>query len=518
MKTTLMPALVAVCLIGLWTSVPAVAQYGAYAPAGVQPAALVSQDGATPQATPRKQSTATGAATVSGGPTAVPSGTPNAAPDDQCPVDNGLWEGASVGPGCSKCGGGSSTPADWYTMQGARIMSRSNTRKVFISEQAPLGGTYAAQPDPNNAANYHVFNNLVTLFNDASGTLRQSLTAPNELFNSKQLAMGTAGDYNMTLGHYFCRDRNNNDHFVELTFWGLNSWTFSKTLAGYAVPIYDENQVYTQPQAIQINLAELVPFDTGFSQGSLKTPYPNLRELTPGATPDQKTLSKAFNNDLEHDLSYRSTINNFELNGRFSPRGEPDRLVLHPDGKWRNECQPGTYMSYLYGLRFMQIDETFNFHAISHGLDTENQVIYDAAGDYDVVTHNSLVGLQIGADMTFRRCRWAWGITSKIGPYVNFANQASTVDGVVAGQPSSAVTQQFSSNNYSAALIGEVGFQGTYKFRPNLVGRASYDFMWITGVALAPEQVQFVASPVNFTNSNGSIFSQGVSLGLEYLW
>ena len=73
-------------------------------------------------------------------------------------------------------------------------------------------------------------------------------------------------------------------------------------------------------------------------------------------------------------------------------------------------------------------------------------------------------------------------------------------------------------NRYQAALIGEVGFQATYKFRPNLMGRAAYDFMWITGVALAPEQLQFAATPANSINTNGTIFSQGVSLGLEWMW
>ena len=34
-----------------------------------------------------------------------------------------------------------------------------------------------------------------------------------------------AAGYDVTIGHYFCRDRNNNDHFVEFTFWGLNSWS-----------------------------------------------------------------------------------------------------------------------------------------------------------------------------------------------------------------------------------------------------------------------------------------------------
>ena len=38
-----------------------------------------------------------------------------------------------------------------------------------------------------------------------------------------------------------------------------------------------------------------------------------------------------------------------------------------------------------------------------------------------------------------------------------------------------------------SALVGEIGFQATYKFRPNLMARAAWDFMWITGVALAPD-------------------------------
>ena len=128
-------------------------------------------------------------------------------------------------------------------------------------------------------------------------------------------------------------------------------------------------------------------------------------------------------------------MNNFEINGRFSPRGEPDRLVLHPDGRWERQCQPGTYMSYLYGIRFMQIDETFAFHSLSQGQWNNDWTAasQNAVGDYDIATHNSLLGLQIGADLTFRQCRWAWGIESKFGPYINFANQTSYINAAVVG-------------------------------------------------------------------------------------
>ena len=45
------------------------------------------------------------------------------------------------------------------------------------------------------------------------------------------------------------------------------------------------------------------------------------------------------------------------------------------------------------------------------------------------------------------------------------------------------------------SLIGEVGFEATYRFKPNLMGRAAYDFMWVNGLALGPEQFQFNQRP-----------------------
>ena len=241
----------------------------------------------------------------------------------------------------------------------------------------------------------------------------------------------------------------------------------------------------------------------------------------PGASDEQKTLSLAFNYGTDQSFTYRSSMNNFEIDGRINPRGEPDRLVLHPDGLWRRECQPGVYMSYLYGLRLLEVDESFLFHSKGTGPYANDATIpvQDAAGDYNVFTHNSLLGLQIGADMTFRHCRWTWGVESKLGAYVNIANQSSLINAYsIDGTPRSPYNSSFSANSDTPALIGEVGFQATYKFRPNLMARASWDFMWITGVALAPEQVQFVSNPIARVNSNGTIFSQGLSLGLEWMW
>ncbi len=199
-----------------------------------------------------------------------------------------------------------------------------------------------------------------------------------------------------------------------------------------------------------------------------------------------------------------------EINGRIVPRGQQDRLVLHPNGKWRRECHPGTYMSYIYGLRFFQDNETFRFH----GESTSNGTTY--TGDYDVVTHNNLLGLQFGAEMTFRKCRWNWGIRAKLGPFINFSDQASTLNSGVANAPT--FSRRLAGAKHEASLIGEVGFFASYKFRPNLVGHVGYDFMWVSGMTLAAEQLQFDPHTLNQINTNGSIFYHGLSLNMEWLW
>jgi hypothetical protein len=301
--------------------------------------------------------------------------------------------------------------------------------------------------------------------------------------------------YAMTVGHYFARDTLNRDHFVEFSFWGLNGWKdraqingdrVSNTSFDPAFPLVVHGSLYSK-----------------FFLGDQGTPLPGFDGV------DQQTTY------------YASYNQNFEINGRISPRNREDRLVLHPNGRWRRECQPGMYMSYLYGVRFMQVDETFRFHGqgLTETLDPATGNVVSAisqTGDYGVVTHNNLLGLQIGADMIFRECRWSWGVRAKVGPYINFSDQESNITAGTALAPE--FSRRLAEAKHEASLIGQVGFEATYKFRPNLMGRAGWDFMWVTGLALAPEQLQFTTNPVNKINTNGSIFYQGLSLGLEWLW
>jgi len=379
-----------------------------------------------------------------------------------------------VGPCCAICGGGSNCPPDWYLEQDVRILNRSRPREVGIGFEFTT---------------------------DSTNTIGE------QVLNSRTATPNISGAWGMTFGQRFARDTENRDHYIEFSFWGLNNWRDEASFDGHRTSVHNSLGQKTE------------------EHGDLYSGYGVTQVLNTSTNAQVAVLNgtfvPGFDRVDQQRTFYLSSTNNFELNGRISPRSRADRLVLHPDGKWRRECQPGLYMSYLYGLRFLQINETFRFHGEGRTdvFDPETGVLIDSqenTGDYDIVTHNNLLGLQVGADMIFRQCRWTWGVHSKLGPCINFCDQVSDINSGPALAPD--FVHRLAWSKHQASVVGEVGFEATYKFRPNLVGRASYDFMWVSGIALAPEQLQFDTKPVNRINANGLALFNGFTLGLEWLW
>jgi hypothetical protein len=306
------------------------------------------------------------------------------------------------------------------------------------------------------------------------------------VMNTRSITFDVAAGYAATVGRYLGRDTDNRDHFIEFTFWGLNEWWEDTAVNGTEVEYTD---------------------DAGapFFAGSLYSQF------------DWSEVG-GFSRADTHYISYHSDIHNYEFNFLMRPRGRGDRLVLYPNGKWRRECLPGGYLSFLFGLRFTSIDEAFGFNA--RGFVDQNGERNEVSGDYLVLTHNDLYGLQIGADYIYRHCRWSWGFRVKAGPFINFCDQASHVRTDATADPLVTTDLDFRrvARKDAAALVAEMGFVGTYKIRPNMVFRAAYDFMWVTGLALAPEQLTFQTNPPPALNHGGMIFYHGLTLGLELQW
>jgi hypothetical protein len=407
---------------------------------------------------------------------------PGVVPSDQSPeamvgdmmgVDNGLWEGCTEDNCCSVCGGGYCTPPLWYTEQGVRILSRSRPRRlalgtIFVEGVNPLTGAPAIVPD-----------NILT---------------------TKTTNYDAAAGYNATVGRYLGRDSMDRDDFVEFSYWGMNTWVDTAQVQGTRVI----NDTYFAHHLI--------------SYGSLTSPFLTNAYQVSGSNNVNGFGVGGFNQADIQTFSVNSEMHNWELNLRLRPRGRPDQLVLHPNGRWRRECQPGTYMSYLVGLRYMTLGDGALWHG--QGTVVDNGTSNFITADYNTRTENDLLGLQIGSDLMFRRCKWAWGVRAKMGPFVNFARDIQEIKNNAIGDPFNSVflNTRLTAQKQIISLIGEVGFVATYKFKPNLMGRAAYDFMWINGLALGPEQFQFTDTPVAAINTNGSIFSHGLTLGLEWSW
>jgi hypothetical protein len=373
--------------------------------------------------------------------------------------DGSSWYAGTFGPGCSPapcceiCGGGSGPPPDYYVEGGPNVLSRGKPNVRTITFMRVSG-------DPNLPL--------------APGEETQQLSF-------KSVDPGICAGMLGTIGHYLGRDANDRDEFIEFTYWGLDRWQGTASIDSTEYIFFTSSG----GEIITHSLYTAFPYPVG-----------------------------GFNRADEQTVSEQSSINNFELNYRFGPRNMPDQLVLHANGRWRRECRPGWYFSYLFGLRFVNINDAADL--FSEG----NYSPTPSIGDYNVHTRNRLLGCQLGGELTYRHCRWNVDLHGRAGPYLNFVRSEGSIVAQSGSDPDSSqdLNTQESKNRDTAAIVGEFGFAASYKFRPNLVARASYDFVWIGGLALAPEQFAFQTNPTPYVDNRGLLFINGVTVALEYTW
>lgn len=372
----------------------------------------------------------------------------------------------SVGPCCEICGGGANCLDIWHIEQRVTAWARSKPRGISISQFGSFSG--------------------------------QSVFQTNTVLGTRSTAFDAAAGYGATIRRYWAPGQENRDVYLELAYFGLNTWRERRT-------VNSTNDLFT-------NLGN----NTTAGYGNLFSPFTDPASGVASGV-------GGFDRARHQEIYYESRINNVEVNLRLVPRSRPDRIVLHPNGRWRRECQPGIYGSYLFGVRWYSLAEQFNF------LSTGRTDIYDnntgditstvnTTGTYDIETVNDLLGLQFGMDLMYRRCLWGWGAEAKVCPSVNFASQRSHVfsNAVAAGDPLGGTDlDEFRyGTSDQVALLGEVSVLGYYEVRPNVIIRASWDMRWAVGMALAAEQLQFQVDPAPRINTNGMIFYQGVSLAL----
>lgn len=206
-------------------------------------------------------------------------------------------------------------------------------------------------------------------------------------------------------------------------------------------------------------------------------------------------------------IDYESSFDSFEVNFR-------QRWVA-PNCRYQG--------SWLAGVRYFKLDEDFNYFTQS----IANQDPGPPPGviptlNNNINVHNNMVGAQLGGDM------WVCvlpglrlGGEAKAGVFGNRAAVENTIEVNTGALP---VVEDLVRNDVS--FIGQAEVMATYRLNYNWTLRGGYQFLFVDGVALAPENFNPVAplilDPLSTRtasiNDNGSVFYHGWSVGAEFMW
>ena len=180
-------------------------------------------------------------------------------------------------------------------------------------------------------------------------------------------------------------------------------------------------------------------------------------------------------------FAYSSRLYNIELNLR-----------------WKYHEQ----MPLLMGFRTLGLDE--HFQIISNGnLGTPWA---------ETSTNNSLYGLQIGMEPILwdRGKRFRLEGLIKAGVYGNSAHQRTSFP--------TAQSELDSRTDGTPSFVGELGLIGVYKLNKYWSLRAGYEVLWITNVALAPDQassITFGGTPTGDMDDKAIAFYYGATASIE---
>lgn len=162
-------------------------------------------------------------------------------------------------------------------------------------------------------------------------------------------------------------------------------------------------------------------------------------------------------------------------------------------------------LTLLAGFRMGELNELYS----ANGIGANDPV----AISLNTKTFNHLYGFQLGADYEFYNMGGPLRINAlcKSGIYGNYAMQSTRE--IETGVSDNSV--EVSRNQ--ATFMGEAGAVATYDVTKHFALRASFQAVWIEGVALAPEQI----GATNFTqgvstiDTHGGVFYYGGGLGAE---
>lgn len=386
---------------------------------------------------------------------------------DNC--DNEYYE-----PGmCSACGGSSCEfcGAGWYSGVDFMMLKRGRAKRTTITR-----GALVVETDPNTGIDVVDF-------------------IPGPFFNTDATEFDAEPGMRITIGKFLGVDDKDRSHSLEGMYYGLQEWETEANKQGETRDSFvttDGNGAVILVEAGQ--LISDFPLDVG-----------------------------GFNRADLHAFRYSSNLHTAELNYRIRWQYRPKRLSPTECGAWDKHVDTDWLPNVFVGLRYHHIDENFAF--ISRGVIDVNGVPNLISGNWTTATQNDLFGPQIGGGLTRKTRRWEFGFDAKIGLLIN----SSTLDGrIVVNDPVFPLDRfppvtnpdnSFSLSSTQLAVSGDLHMNLDYRLTPYTTMKFGYDFLWVGGLAMAPEQFgQATVIGPGEVNNRGVTFFTGPSFGIETVW
>ncbi len=163
------------------------------------------------------------------------------------------------------------------------------------------------------------------------------------------------------------------------------------------------------------------------------------------------------------------------------------------------------------GLRYIDIGNDLNIDV------QRNEFGGVEEGNYTIHTENRLFGAQLGGRLRSTVNRFGFELTGEAGVYDNAAEQSQTVIDF----PNFALRPTTSTAGDNVAFVSQINLSAIYRLTDIWSVKAGYNVIWIEGLALAPDQLDFnfASSPSgNQLTNTGGLFLQGANVGLEARW
>jgi hypothetical protein len=201
------------------------------------------------------------------------------------------------------------------------------------------------------------------------------------------------------------------------------------------------------------------------------------------------------------------------------------RLPLLTAGCVYDSCAPAFSLTGLCGVRYFSFDDDLGF-------DTEwatgGQTAFNGWGNgtnelfHDIQMENQLVGFQLGANMNYMvASRWNAFWDTNFGVYNNHISQFQRMYNPINGTATFAQDGRgavVNSNKDDVAFLGEMRLGGGYLISPRWRGILAYRAIAVSGVALAPDQINSEYNSWTDAariNADGSLIIHGVQAGIE---